>query len=282
VSIRSLIKTAEKLAVDNSPTIISALAVTGTLTTAYLTAKATFRASEILQIERMNRDMQELRKDEEITKTDAAKLVWKEYIPPALAVVGTVACIVTANSISASRLAGLAAAYKLTEQQYKEYEDKIKEKLGLQEEKRVRDEIAEAKVRNNPPSNDVQLYAGEDEVVFLEDYTGRYFRSKMHLIKAAQNRINASLITNQHATLTDFYDEIGLKRTSESSEIGWSLENAMELDFTTALADQDTRPVIVLRYANRPHLIRDYIRYREGEPYSGFGMRGSEDAQSVR
>lgn len=261
MTVRSLIKGVEKYAVSNSPTIISAFAVTGTLFTAYLTGKATFKAAEILQQEKAERDVQELSPPEP-DKLHKAKLVWKCYVPPAIAVVGTIGCIVTANSISASRLAGLAAAYKLSEKQYKEYEDKVKEKLGLKEEKEIRDEANANFVRNNPPSNDIQMLATEDEVLFCEKWTGRYFRSKMHLVRSAENEINRYLIPNNYATLSDFYDLLGLEKTQESGEMGWNLENPICLDFTTTLADGGSKPCIVMEYANRPSLIKDYIRYQ--------------------
>lgn len=255
MTLRSLFKTVEKLAVDNSPTLISAFAVTGTLTTAFLTGKATFKAAEILAEKKREDDFREIN-GPELTKKDMAKLVWKEYIPPAIAVVGTIGCIITANSISSARLAGLAAAYKLTEKQYVEYKDKVIEKLGLQDEKRMRDELNEERVRKNPPSDDIQMLATEDEVLFLEAWTGRYFRSKMHIIKAAENTINRSLIHDNYATLSDFYDEIGLARTQESSEVGWSLDNPISLDFTSTIADGGTRPCIVMEYSNLPTPIK--------------------------
>ncbi len=41
-------KRTEKLVADNSPAILTAWGVTGTLTTAYLTGKASFRAADLL------------------------------------------------------------------------------------------------------------------------------------------------------------------------------------------------------------------------------------------
>lgn len=256
VTLRSALKVTEKYIIDNSPMLLSAVAVTGTMTVAYLTGKATFRAAEIIADEQEKRALQELGKPLE-TK-DKAKLVWKEYIPPALVVVGTVSCIVAANSISASRMAALAAAYKVSEKQYTEYKDKVLEKLGLKEEKALRDEINRDYIRANPPSDDIQMLATEDEVLFLEKWTGRYFRSKLHLIQAAENRLNKRMITENYATLTDFYDELGLAKTQESDEIGWCIENPIDLDFTAGTADGGTRPIFVMEYANRPMAIRDY------------------------
>jgi hypothetical protein len=265
VTVRSILKISEKYIIDNSPTLLSAVAVTGSVAVAYLTGKATFKAAKLIAEAQHEQDLQE--KGHELDTKEKVKLVWMEYIPPAIVLGGTIGCIVTANSISASRMAALAAAYKMSERQFGEYRDKALEKLGIKDEKAMRDEINEERVLRNPPSDDIQVLATEDEVLFLESWTGRYFRSKMHFVKAAENKINQDLIMNRYATLSDFYDQIGLARTAESSEVGWCLENPISLDFTTAMADGGSRPVIVLEYYNRPQPIRDYVENDPG--YAG-------------
>jgi len=256
MTMRSLLKAVEKYAIDNSPTLISAIAVTGTIGVTYLTGKATFKAAELIAEEERERELQEL--GVPLTNKEKALLVWKEYIPPAIVLVGTIGCIMTANSINATRMAALAAAYKVSEKQFDEYKAKVLEKIGVKQEKEIRDEINKDFVRNNPPSDDIQVLATEDEVIFCEKWTGRYFRSKMHLIKNAQNEINAYLIPNNYATLSDFYSLLGLAKTQESNEVGWCLENPLDLDFTAEIADGGTRPVLVMEYSNRPGPIRDY------------------------
>lgn len=260
MTLRSLIKVAEKYAVDNSPTLISAIAVSGTLTTAFLTGKATFKAADIIAAEQTRRSFSELEEHVKLTKKDKTKLVWKCYIPPALAVAGTIGCIITANSISASRLAGMAAAYKLSEKQYKEYEDKIKEKLGLKEEQRARDEMYQEQLDRNPPPapghGEGQVIPGGGNVLFRESWTGRYFYSTMETVKAAQNTINYRMISDNYATLSDFYEEIGLANTQESSEVGWSIEQPVELYFSTGSVNGI--PCHVMEYHNRPIAIRDH------------------------
>jgi hypothetical protein len=51
VTLRSVIKISQRFIIDNSPTLLSGVAVTGTLAVAYLTGKATFKASELLEEE---------------------------------------------------------------------------------------------------------------------------------------------------------------------------------------------------------------------------------------
>jgi hypothetical protein len=263
MTIRTLIKAAEKLAVDNSPTLFSAVAVTGTITTAFLTGKATFKAAEIIESEMIHQDMQEL--GHVLTTKEKIKLVWPQYIPPAIAVVGTVACIVTANSISASRMAGLAAAYKLSEKQYKEYEDKIKEKLGLKEAEEIRHEINQDEIdRTYREVHGDSVGLGRPSLgvggntLFYEKWTGRYFWSDMETVKGAMNTLNYRMMTDHYATLSDFYDEIGLKNTQFSGEMGWSIENPVELYFDATMADGGKIPCIVMEYHNRPDTIKNY------------------------
>ena len=44
----ALAKTAEKFVIDNSPAILSGLAVAGVVSTAYLAAKASFKAALVI------------------------------------------------------------------------------------------------------------------------------------------------------------------------------------------------------------------------------------------
>ncbi len=75
MTFHELVKKSEKPITDNSPAILTAIGVTGTLTTAYLTGKATFKAAEILQAE-----FEEYRP---CTTKEKAQFVWKLYIPAA-------------------------------------------------------------------------------------------------------------------------------------------------------------------------------------------------------
>src|ERR1700712_2735448 len=97
LNLNELARQAKKAISDNSPAILTALGVTGTLTVAYLTSKATFKAAEIIAAEVT------LREDEGDTPLDTwdkVDLVWKQYIPAAGIAAMTVAAIVGANHIS--------------------------------------------------------------------------------------------------------------------------------------------------------------------------------------
>lgn len=258
MTFRSAIKITEKYIIDNSPTLLSGLAVTGTLMVAYLTGKATFKAVEIIDGEEAMLLGGELtEKMVPLSTKDRAKLVWKCYIPPAAAVGVTVGMIVVANHISASRMAALAAAYKLSEKQIGEYKDKVVEKLGFKEEQKIRDELNQEAV-DRTPVLDNQVMIDDSNVLCFEKWTGRYFRSNMESLRSAENKINHSMITDMYATLSDFYDWIGLTHTQESGEVGWSMDNLMELAFTSGMAHDGRTPILIMEYRKSPVPIRDY------------------------
>jgi hypothetical protein len=189
VTLRSFIKVSEKFIIDNSPTLLSGIAVTGTFTVAYLTGKATFKAGDIIcKEEAMLLGGELTEKMVPLSVKARAKLVWKEYMPP----------------------------------------------------------------------SDSQLAMLDNNVIVMEKWTGRYFRSDMETIKSAENKINHDMISNMYASLSDFYDWLNLPHTQESNEVGWSIDNPMELSFTHGMAQDGRTPVLVMEYRKSPLPIRDY------------------------
>jgi hypothetical protein len=258
MSIRSLVKGAEKYAIDNSPTLLTAFGVTGTLTTAFLTGKATFKAAAIINDAEVALDMQEIR-GPELDRKAKTKLVWKCYIPPAVAVGTTIGCIVAANTISTSRMAAMAAAFTIAERNFGEYKEKVTEALGKNKEQEVRDKINQDRVSGKPPTNS-QLMVGDGSVVCFDKYSGRYFESDMESLRQAENDIVKGLFRGQDdvVTLSDYYDKIGMDRTKFSDEVGWTADRALELRFSSVLTDKG-KPVMVIDFNEDPFPVRSYF-----------------------
>ena len=245
-----LAKRAEKFTIDNSPLILTVVGVTGTITTAYLTGQAAFRAADII------RDY----KDEAQALTsfkEKVNVTWKEYIPAGAVGIITIVAIISANQIGTRRTAAIAAAYSLSDKAFNEYKEKVVEKLGQRKEESIRDELAQDRVDSNPAASRGIIVAGSGEVLCYEQFTGRYFKSSMDELKAAQNEVNARIISDNYASLSDFYDEMSLPHTSVSDEIGWNSDRLMELEFSTVLSD-DGKPCIAIDYRVSP--VRDYFR----------------------
>lgn len=235
----------EKAIFDNSPLILTAIGVTGTITTALLTAKGTFKAAEILQ--------QDALEDEPVE--NVVKLIWKCYIPAVGTGLITITCIIAANRIGTRRAAALAAAYSMSEKMFSEYKDKVVEKFGDKAEISVRDEIAQERVSKNPVSRNEIIMTNGGVVLCYDSITGRYFESSIEFLRKAQNDINERILNNMYASLHEFYEIIGLAPTEWSSEVGWNTNTMFELSFSTTLADNN-KPCISVDYRFFP--TRDY------------------------
>jgi hypothetical protein len=253
MDIGAIVSRARKAAADNTPTILTAIGVTGTITTAILAGKASFRAAEFLQEAQGKRSFHE-GEIEPLPNKEKLELVWKEYIPAVTTGAATVACIITANRVSSRRAAALASAYSITQEAFKEYRGKVFEKVGEKKEQVVRDEIAQERVNRTPPG---PMIIANDKVLCHDLYSGRYFESDKETIRRAVNDINYKLINEDYASLTDFWELIGLPSTSDSDEIGWTIDSKFEVDFASALTT-DGKPVMTIDFRTSP--IRSFYR----------------------
>lgn len=238
-----LMRSAQRFTVSNSPAILTTIGAVGTITTAYLSGRAAFEASKQLERGAVHPDNLSTREKFEET--------WKLYIPAAVMGTLTIAAILCANRISAQRAAALAAAYAISERTLEEYKDKVLEKMGKRKEQEVRDEIAQDRVRRDPVTSKEVIITGNGKVLCYDDYTGRYFESDMETLRKAQNDINRQVINDHYASLSDFYDAIGLPQTGVSDSVGWNLDKELELHFSTTLSD-DNRPCIVITFEVSP------------------------------
>jgi Family of unknown function (DUF6353) len=90
-------------------------------------------------------------------------------------------------------------------------------------------------------------------------HTGRYFASTHEQIKRAENEINYKLVHYISASLSEFYDELGLPPTSYSDLVGWDINNQMEVVISTVLSP-DRRPCLAIDFRNPP--VYEYNRHR--------------------
>ncbi len=250
---------------DNSPAILTGLGVSGTVATAYLTGRASFRAADVIQQDSFQLEAVEvngqfegrLAEKKEQTTMHKVGLVWRLYVPPVAVGLTTVTSIVMANRISSSKIIALTMASGISERALQEYKEKVVEKLGERQNRDIREEIAQDRVRKNPVNSREVILAGTGEVLCYDMSSGRYFQSTIEEIKRAENKINHELIHYMSASLSMFYEEIGLPPTSYSDSVGWNMNNNIEVTFSTTLSTDD-RPCIAVDFVKQP--VSDYDR----------------------
>lgn len=239
----------------HSTTILTGIAVGGTVSTAVLTGRASFKAARILD----NGDAVLIYEDpengntyRELSRVEKVKLTWKLYIPPVATGLVTVTCMVVANKISSQKIAALAVAGGISERALQEYKDKVVEKLGERQNTAIRDGIAQDRVNANSTGQEVIL-VGQGQVLCYDLTTDRYFQSTMEEIRRAENDINAELLNHMSASLAEFHDKIGLKPTSYTDSVGWGSPEMFKVTFSTVMSP-DGRPCIAIDFVRPPQL----------------------------
>lgn len=238
----------------NSPAILTAAAVTGTVSTVVLSTNAAFQAANMIRDEE---DRTEAAAEAEqldwepMLASEKVKMVWTLFIPPVATCGITVACIIGANTISSRRTAALMSAYSLTENVFKDYQEKVVEIIGEQKERKIRDEVAKDNIAKHPVSKQEIYVTGTGSTLCYETITGRYFLSDIETLRRAENDINARMLTDMYASQNDFFREIGLPATGAGEMVGWNVDKRLNLQFSSVL-NELSEPCLSVGYSTLP------------------------------
>lgn len=242
MNLRAILHTSQKFMLKNSPTILTAVGVVGTVTTCVLTGKAAY--SSACRI----RDEEDARM-EILERKEKLELVWKEFIPPAVVGAITLAAIIGANHIGTRRAAALASAYKISEKMAEEYRQKVVEHIGPRKEEMVRSDVARDRIERAEGVETIIL--NDDEIVFYDSWSARAFKSTRQRVEAAVNQINHQILQNWSMSLTEFYDLLGLEKTAVSDDFGWNTDEILDIYYTSCLL-KDGKPACEIRYNTVP------------------------------
>lgn len=219
-----------------SPHILTGLGCAGVLTTAILTGKATIKAVYLVEEERGRRidnckqSAYGQDKTEEvsyISKSEAAKLTWKCYIPAGLMGVSSIACIIGANTINANRNAALAALYSLSETAFREYKEKVVEEIGRNKETKIRDSVTNDRITNNPVGDRTIIITGYGDTLCYDKLSDRYFKSSAEKIRQQVVELNYELMTAMWLDLNDLYDVLGLDPCKLGYQVGFDIDKGL-------------------------------------------------------
>ena len=232
----------------HSPEILTGIGIAGMITTTVLAVKATPKALYLIE------DRKDELETNKLSVLETVKTVWKPYIPAVVSGTFSIACIVGASSVNAKRNAALATAYKLSEEAFTVYKQKVVETIGEKKENAVREKVDQERIDKNPVSDNQVFITEKGNTLFYDGVSGRYFKSDIESIKKAINVVNREMNYSNYVSLSEFYDEIGLAHTNVSDYLGWNLDDGLiDIHFGTRIADND-EPCIVLDY----HIVPRY------------------------
>lgn len=229
-----------KILEKHGPSILTGMAAVGVVLTGYLTHKATekTRGAQVLA---MAKDFTDEVKtcDGNIDQIDTDTIVnkeldgwfkryWKNYIPPAIAGVGTIACIIGANYWHLSKESAMAAAVAFYKASESELKDAIKEKFGDEALTDIKKDIAKKRLEDERPPWEPK---NSNKMTIYEPYTKQWFRASQQEILWAELTANKMLQQTWKVRLNDIlalYD--GCKKTKLGNIIGWSLDDEMFME----------------------------------------------------
>lgn len=243
----NLVRNAGHNVARNSPAILMGLSIAGVVTTAWLMHKATKKSEPVLAAAISE-------STEPLTVKQKISLSWKYYLPPILSCGATVAFIVAGNTLHFRRSAALITAVALGETALSDYKEQISETFGKGKARKAADELIQKQVTQAETDGKLEklvVFPENQEQYVFETHTQRMLVSTVEKINAAANKVARDCINNDHATLNQFYSEIGLDPVPWGDDVGWSNTLPLEVDLGSAIV-KDGKGVIAIKYQNPP------------------------------
>ena len=249
----------------HSPEILTGLGIAGMITSTVLAVRATPKALQLIEErkEEINQSNFEnhidkdysLKNHKELDKLgfkETVKTTWKCYIPTAVTMTASIACLIGASSAHIRRHAVLATAYRLSETAALEYRNKVIETVGEKKEEAIRDKVNKDRIEKNPVTTNEIIITEKGNTLCYEHLSGRYFKSDIEKIKKAVNEINNRINKDYYVSLNELYDELGLEGTALGEQLGWNTNTGLiDVHFSSHLAS-DGVPCLALDFDNSP------------------------------
>lgn len=244
--------------VAHSTTILTSVGVAGVVGTAVSASVASVKSYKtVKEVE------EEEKRDLEFK--EKVKLCWKYYIPTIATGATTISAVIGSNIISGKKEAAMASALALAERSFEEYKDVVAEKLGVEEEKALKDDIIFDKIASTN-SEDIKpdwVFETHGKTLCYDYYCGRYFYSDPAYLRSKEAEINRIYMTEGIIYLQQVYDEIGLISTNWlERQMAWESDaesiipkhDTLSFMFDSKLT-ADNKPVLVVRMNRDPKFI---------------------------
>ena len=256
IGLKPLAAKALMIAEANSAEILTGFGLAGVVLTGVTSGRARLKADDILmQVEADIENNAAINNTEvyQLTFQDKFKLTWWCYALPVGIGVATIGCILGSHHIQGKKLAALAGAYTITDSMFKEYKEKIREKLGDKKIDEAEHAINQDKM-SQFTSVDSDIFAtNHGDVLCYDVWSGMKFYSNAEAIRQAVHQVNAMMLDDVYIDLNAFYQELGLDGTVEGDETGWNalVDKSIRVKLDSCL-DKEKIPCLTLELIPHP------------------------------
>lgn len=243
----------------HAPEIFISVGVTGVVTGTVMACKATTKIDDILdnrkeELEKIEEGMEILdleeyskedaKKDRQIVNAKTGVALFKLYAPAVAITSISLAMIIQAHRIMNRRNAALSAAYLTLNKTYKEYKDRVVEKIGedanqeliygyktkkVKEKEKDPETGKEVKVEKEIKVKD-KVSQGTFNYVF--DESNPFYKTDATyndiFLHSIETYANEMLKSRRHLFLNEVFDELGMERTKEGQVLGWYYDDTSD------------------------------------------------------
>jgi len=233
-----------------SPEIFMGLGITGVIGATTLACRATLGAKNIYDA--ANWHVQRLEKandednEQEVTRAQAMVVgqaaieIIKLYAPAVTVGALSIAALLQSRNILSKRNAGLVAAYKLAEEAYARYRQRVVDEFGdeidLYLRTNIHDDERELHVMVKDKKGKATDFTLTKEEADLVEYGvsqyAKFFNASspqwrasnednIFFLKAQQTCLNVTLKVQGHVFLNEVYDVLSIPRTTAGAVVGW-------------------------------------------------------------
>lgn len=236
----------------HSPEILLGVGVVGVVATTVTACKATMKLNDILDECSETRDKikevasnpnyedryteEDAQKDLTINYVQTGVKIAKLYAPSVALGVFSVGCLLGSHNVMQKRNAALSAAYLTVDKSFKEYKQRVIDRVGEEVEKEIRygikaEEIettvqnedgTETTVTETVKTMDPTLYS--DYARFFDEASPYWQKDpeyNMVFLKAQQQYANDLLRAKGRLFLNDVYEMLGIDKTKAGQIVGW-------------------------------------------------------------
>jgi uncharacterized protein DUF6353 len=265
----------------HSPEILFGAGVVGAVTSTVLACKATLKLENILngahdtidQIdaveERPDYTDRDRQKDKITVKVQTAMKITKNYAPAIGVGILSVGALTGSHYIMSSRQAGLMAAYAALEKGYQEYQNRVRDELGVEREEQLRYGSVMTKVKDEEGKSvkvhRVDPNAHSVYARFFDETAKEWVRTPEYnlvTLRCQQNRMNDMLHAQGHLFLNEVYDALGIERSKAGAVVGWIVSK-----------DSDNFVDFGIFNGENP-AVRDFVNGHEGSIFLDFNVDG--------
>lgn len=245
-----------------SPEILTACAVSGTVATTYLAIKGTIKAVRTVDEEKEERGV------ENLSFLDIVKLTWKIYLPTIIILLISLICGIASCKEAGRRIAALSTSYQAATALLENHREVEREIVGDKKADEI--EAAVAQKRVSGYSADLGIYHTKyGNTLFKDEFTGVMWRSSVEAVKDQIRDYSNAVYKHECLDIGSLHTRWGIPDYDSHicKNYGWNEsmpEFAESVRFESGKLPYTEEPYLTLIYYEFPSYVYDD---QEHSPY---------------